>query len=373
MNFVLEVCFVVLPLSLSTNTIYDPGSGSGDRRAAVSLIYSPPAISPTSSTFAPSSPPTIPFTTQPRQTSQSSHTSIRTEVTFPRRPDASTATDLLITPKEAMNMNPPTGPPPLPYPSLVSANPRPPGRSSTYAGNSSGTESSSSKGYRALSPLTPTSKTGAFFASLGRKASVTRKDKGLGSAGLSLGVASSAASRLSKLPPRINSQNLPPSNTTPVTAPSVPGGPRAAPHRMLRSQTMMVSPMPSPSDSSGPSSAGRSNALGRGPSLYNIPSADSVHHSTPMYKGYLSSSGVRGGPRSKSSSPSKSPTKGHHSPPQPEPSWDPEFRRQVDKLSDLMPHADRGVLAGYLRRAGQDILAIGQYLEDEKNGCLRRD
>ncbi|TFY59866.1 hypothetical protein EVJ58_g5508 [Rhodofomes roseus] len=51
----------------------------------------------------------------------------------------------------------------------------------------------------------------------------------------------------------------------------------------------------------------------------------------------------------------------------------PEFDRQVDKLADLLPHADREILAGYLRRAGQDILAIGQYLEDEKNGTLRRD
>lgn len=50
---------------------------------------------------------------------------------------------------------------------------------------------------------------------------------------------------------------------------------------------------------------------------------------------------------------------------------DPEFVRQVDKLVELVPHADRDVLAGYLRRAGQDILAIGQYLEDEKNGTLR--
>lgn len=49
----------------------------------------------------------------------------------------------------------------------------------------------------------------------------------------------------------------------------------------------------------------------------------------------------------------------------------PEFSRQVDKLADLLPHADRVVLAGYLRRAGQDMLAIGQYLEDEKNGTIR--
>lgn len=52
---------------------------------------------------------------------------------------------------------------------------------------------------------------------------------------------------------------------------------------------------------------------------------------------------------------------------------DPDFERQVDKLADLLPHADRDVLAGYLRRAGQDILAIGQFLEDEKNGTLLRD
>lgn len=50
---------------------------------------------------------------------------------------------------------------------------------------------------------------------------------------------------------------------------------------------------------------------------------------------------------------------------------DPEFVRQVDKLTDLLPNADRDVLAGYLRRAGQDILALGQYIEDEKNGMIK--
>jgi hypothetical protein len=52
---------------------------------------------------------------------------------------------------------------------------------------------------------------------------------------------------------------------------------------------------------------------------------------------------------------------------------DAEFVRQVDKLVDLLPHAGRAVLSGYLRRSGQDILAIGQYLEDEKNNTIRRD
>jgi hypothetical protein len=54
-----------------------------------------------------------------------------------------------------------------------------------------------------------------------------------------------------------------------------------------------------------------------------------------------------------------------------DPHSDPEFIHQVDKLADLLPHADRLVLAGYLKRAGQDVLAIGQYLEDEKNGMLK--
>jgi hypothetical protein len=53
------------------------------------------------------------------------------------------------------------------------------------------------------------------------------------------------------------------------------------------------------------------------------------------------------------------------------PAPDPEFAAQVEKLHTLLPHADRQVLAGYLRRSGQDVLAIGQFLEDEKNGTLR--
>jgi len=50
-------------------------------------------------------------------------------------------------------------------------------------------------------------------------------------------------------------------------------------------------------------------------------------------------------------------------------------RERHERLADLLPHADKDkdVLAGYLRRAGQDILAIGKYLEDEKNGSVRRD
>jgi hypothetical protein len=52
---------------------------------------------------------------------------------------------------------------------------------------------------------------------------------------------------------------------------------------------------------------------------------------------------------------------------------DPEFVSQVSKLSVLLPHADKEVLSAYLRRAGSDLIAIGQYLEDERNGTIRRD
>jgi len=47
-----------------------------------------------------------------------------------------------------------------------------------------------------------------------------------------------------------------------------------------------------------------------------------------------------------------------------------QFNVQLDKLVHLLPHADRNVLAGYLKRSGQDILAVGKYLEDEKNGTI---
>jgi len=49
---------------------------------------------------------------------------------------------------------------------------------------------------------------------------------------------------------------------------------------------------------------------------------------------------------------------------------DAQFSLQLDKLVHLLPHADRSVLAGYLKRSGQDILAVGKYLEDEKNGTI---
>jgi len=116
--------------------------------------------------------------------------------------------------------------------------------------------------------------------------------------------------------------------------PSIPGGPRAAPHRLSRAQTIML-PKSQPTSTE----RHRSGSINRRPSLF------SNKRQSPDSGGQLAGKFEE----------------------------DPEFGSQVEKLADLLPQADKRILAGYLRRAGSDLNAIGQYLEDEKNGTLRRD
>jgi hypothetical protein len=161
---------------------------------------------------------------------------------------------------------------------------------------------------------------GTFFSSLGRNVS-TRKD-----------VVSKPA-----LPTRTTKHSLTAPNPRPVqivNAPSVPGGPRALPGRVQRSHTLMLSSSPPTSGNASTSlpMRRRSNTLKR-PSFFGRSPGSSPELDVPT---------------------------------------NTEFTRQVERLADLLPHADKDVLAGYLSRAGQDILAIGQYLEDEKNGTVRR-
>ncbi|KAG6903337.1 hypothetical protein C0995_013090 [Termitomyces sp. Mi166 len=248
------------------------------------------------------------FTPQPRRTSRSSMIS-----EFPRRPDASMATDLTVKSSDLA----PAAPPVLPYPSLANnmyparsssmANNTPPGSIRSLASSNSGAKSS-----------------GGFFASLGRKNSIPSSKK----PGLPQIATNQPARVLTKLPPAsavARVINIP-------TSPVVPGGPRAIPNRRTaRSQTLMATTNSFASNASTP--VERSEALGRRPSLFEL-------------------------------TPSQEPAVIDIAP-------DPEFIRQVDKLAHLLPEADRSVLAGYLRRAGQDILAIGQYLEDERNGTIK--
>ncbi|KAF9534937.1 hypothetical protein CPB83DRAFT_843183 [Crepidotus variabilis] len=268
----------------------------------------------------PRGPSTMPFTHQPRQTSRSS---IMSEATFPRRPDATTATDL--SGGGYRDITPP-GMPQLPYPALAINPPRSaPARSNTSI--SSGTPPPS---IRSLAPSLSTSSKAGFFASLGRKASLSKKDRPAISspvssapgARLPLGIRNTPSSGATSSGPPSVAISRPIQITSP---PLVPGGPRAPPQRAKRSQTFMSSTSPSST-----STRSRDDSMGRRPSLYDL-------------------------------SPNSSETKA-----------DPEFSKQVDKLAILIPRADRSILAGYLRRAGSDMLAIGQYLEDERMGTIRR-
>ncbi|KAG2077673.1 hypothetical protein BDR04DRAFT_1088775 [Suillus decipiens] len=257
----------------------------------------------------------VPSTHSPRtQTRNISESSTGSEVTFPRRPDAYLATDLSTPPSG--DSSPPNAPPSLPYPALASAPRNGPNRASTMIA------SSSSSSGRSLTSSTSLNKSpGSFFASLGRKTSLKKDNKGVALTAPVLGRA------MSKSPQR---QEPNPRPMTIPNSPSVPGGPRAPPDRMQRSHTVVLSPQ------------SQSNGTGhhRSNTVIQRPSQLSGRHTFSE----------RGSPT------------------------DPdEFARQVDKLAALLPKADKTVLGGYLRRSGQDILAIGQYLEDEKNGTLRHD
>jgi len=262
------------------------------------------------SSRGPRAPSTSSPSIAPRHISQSSTDS---GVTFPIRADAYSATDLA--PRVAGDASPPNAPPPLPYPALA-ANPRSgPSRASTIIATPSTSSSRS-----AVSPSSVAKSPGSFFASLGRRASI-KKEKPL--------TPPSPAKGLSRSPPKNGIEQLSPRPINlPLVAPSVPGGPRAPPNRMQRSQTIIVTAQNSV-DGVSPQ---RSSTVARRPSLFGGRGSAQQYHSL-----------ISGA----------------------------EFDRQVDKLAALLPKADRNVLAIYLRRAGQDILAIGQYLEDEKNGTLR--
>ncbi|KAF7355068.1 hypothetical protein MSAN_01422300 [Mycena sanguinolenta] len=279
---------------------------------------------------------------QPRHVSRSS---MKSEATFPLRPDAMVATDLSTKPSD---IEPAV--PSLPYPALSPRSLTSPLPSSTMpmplrmlasATSSSSGSSNSSK----------TSGNLGFFSSLGRKGSVSKPNKPTPMASFSIS-SNSGGARLTKAPPASMTNNTisnPRLLTTSNSAlPPIPGGPRALPNRAgdraLRTQSINTAAF-----SSNMADRERSAVLAKRPSLFAAPASSS-------------SAGSRS-----SGSPSRS---GRSSG---TPDRDRDFEKQVDKLSDLLPQADRNILAGYLRRSGQDILAIGQYLEDEKNGVLRRD
>ncbi|KAH6915439.1 hypothetical protein BKA70DRAFT_1258939 [Coprinopsis sp. MPI-PUGE-AT-0042] len=302
-----------------------------------------------SSPSQPRGPSAAPFQPQPRQTSGAS---IISEATFPRRPDAYVATDLSTqSPSVVQDLSPATVAINLPYPSLATQQ-RQQSIRSTTSNNSTGSGLTPPPSVRSLAPSSGTSAHGhggnsslkmGFLASLGRKASIStgggvlKKDRSGGGAGiLGPGNGRTASTRDIGRPVLMSTTNVAHSQGphSAVSAhghgpPSVhghghgPSGPRAPPpNRAQRSKTLMIAPTTRHQE--------RESALGRRPSLFDTtpPTLEEIYA-------------------------------------------DPVFAEQVDKLHSVLPHADRAVLATYLRRAGQDVLAIGQYLEDERNGTLK--
>lgn len=274
--------------------------------------YPRPSKQATLAPGGPRGPSTAPNSFQPRHISRSSMAS---EATFPRRADTTTATDLLTYRSQADTESVPQGPPPLPYPSLVQPSPLIPTRMAASTSNSS-----ASSARTMASPTSMKSPTG-FFSSLGRKASMKGQRGALSPPPLN---------RLQKSPAKAIPSPRPVNISSP---PSLPGGPRAVPNRASRSQTIILPPAPAP-----PPGNNRASSINRRPSLF------SARRQSPEAGGDEVSEVNED---------------------------DPEFASQVARLSDLLPQVDKTVLAGYLRRAGSDLNAIGQYLEDEKNGTIQ--
>ncbi|EKM59621.1 uncharacterized protein PHACADRAFT_250237 [Phanerochaete carnosa HHB-10118-sp] len=249
--------------------------------------------------------------------------SVDSEVTFPRRADAYHATDLTMrADEEILPISPPSS---LPYPSLVTS---PPSRFTPP-----------------LSPISPSTRTyqiplssgtsaphrAGFFASISRRASLRK-----------------GPPSPPRVPKKLIQTSPPPPPARPVqvnSAPSVRGGPRALPNRLGRSKTVSTSP-PEVHLKHQPHQAPPVTLTRSETTSTHRQSESAVHRPSLLRRSVA--------------------------PPPPTLSG-PEFERQLEELSALLPHADKDVLAGYLRRAGENILAIGQYLEDDKNGSLRHD
>ncbi|KAL5530183.1 hypothetical protein ACEPAF_6440 [Sanghuangporus sanghuang] len=260
------------------------------------------------------SPSELSFTFQPRHPSRGS---IGSEMTFPKRVDAYIATDLL--PQRSEDDTLPRGPPPLPYPTLAQGPPP------VHAQQQPSTRLGASASTRSNAPSLGSGKSssgGGFFASIGRKASV-KKDR-----------PTLPGSQPNKLLSK-RQQALPTPAPRPVqinVAPSLPGGPRAPPGRIQRAQSV-IAPKAQPVESDTETS--RRMLIKRSPSV------------APSF----AQNGLSQVAESAS-----------------------DIDVKIAKLADLLPHADKSILAGYLRRAGgMDMVAIGRYLDDEKNGVLIRE
>ncbi|KAG9037730.1 hypothetical protein FRB95_004576 [Tulasnella sp. JGI-2019a] len=350
-----------------------------------------------------------------------SHGSEASEATFPKRADAYVATDLRSGPSAGRESPPPgKGPPPnIPYPGLVVAQQQQQQQQQKVAGLGIKTSNSVRAAAGALvSPsrsatVTSPVKSGGFFASIGRKASMKGKERpafgDLAKKGIGAGMG-----MLTNRPSQVNIPSSQPK--TVVAKPSLIGGPRpqrpaaTGSPRSATKDTTAPSPIGtspkssesvmvierqsidsrssgvdgSPGGASMNASSTRSenrNALARnsvgsnGESGYSTQverdrydtdagmESDVGHLPTiATYQNHSTNSAQKLISRSSQS---------YRSLTSPNLPAITAFNANLDKVQDVLPHVERDVLALYLKRAnGDDIRAIGVYLDDERKGIV---
>ena len=278
---------------------------------------------------------------EPPEGRKVSRDSFESGTTFPMRPDAYSATDLSTKtndmPVKMEDLV--TKAPVLPYPSLAPMT-RTLTQTSTFT-----SPPSSMRSIPIPLPLSASKSAGGFFSSIGRKTSIRRdKEKRPPSPG-------KMSVKKAGTPPQQKHMQLPQTST-----PHIIGGPRAIPGR---SQSIVTHPATRPEETQKRfDHKRRSTVSGRRPSLAPPPPSKSIP--PPLNHNSHNSHHISLPP----SSHKQGQTPGQTMFP------DAQFNVQLDKLMHLLPHVDRNVLAGYLRRSGRDILAVGRYLEDEKNGSI---
>lgn len=309
------------------------------------------------------------FNPKPRNVS---HGSEATEATFPIRADAYVATEL-----SSRRHSPPRGPPAnLPYPGVIQNMGM---RTSATMRSFPSTKSNGADGAPAYSnsmrSLKSPKATGTgFFASIGRRTSIKKERPPIGT-----GIGNS------------NGTNRP--NQVPLPPAVLPRPPQ------LGSRHLAGGPRPPPSKTGGPMRhnsllEGRSRISNDGGSNQSSPrletrtvdghelvggaieeDASTIGHGTEDFD----NSSLRSAPTHLQSDITGSTSSGADLIPRSSLSYrtmgrtDPTsmFNANLSKVSDVLPHVDRRILAAYLKRAGgDDIKAISKYLEDDRNGVV---
>ncbi|KAG8852381.1 hypothetical protein FRB96_008727 [Tulasnella sp. 330] len=346
-----------------------------------------------------------------------SHGSEASEMTFPKRPDAYVATDLRS--RAGAGESPPgKGPPPnIPYPGLVVAQQQQQQQQQQTAGLGIKTSNSVRGAGTSTGPMSPTRsgsltspiKSGGFFATIGRKASMRSKNKpaleDLSKKGISSG--------MGMMTSRPSQVNMPSSQPKMVTSkPSLIGGPR--PPR----PAAVGSPRGAPSDSIASGQVALTSGSTESVVVIERRSIDSRNGAerSPGGTSVATSSAWSGdAPRTSMSAtaesgystqverdrydtdvgmesdvghlPSFASYQNHNTNSaqklisksslsyrtltSPNLSTAAAFNANLDKVQDVLPHVDKDILALYLKRAnGDDIRAIGAYLDDERKGIV---